>query len=229
MIDLDLQMQRGEFHLDAQLKSDTTSLALFGPSGSGKTSLLLAIAGLLHPDSGHIRVAKRIFFDSRTSINLDARQRQLGVVFQDLRLFAHLDVRANLGFGARHRGGVDPRALAEAVELLGLAPLLQRRPDSLSGGEARRVAIGRALLAKPAALLLDEPLTGLHRAARDEVLSHLHTLKQELRVPLILVSHQPDEVLALADEVALINDGHIRALVDRQDFSTRHSTNNAVV
>lgn len=228
MIDLDLQMRRGDFRLDVQLKSDTKSLALFGPSGSGKTSLLLAIAGLLRPQSGHIHLAERCLFDRNTSIDLSTRQRQLGVVFQDLRLFPHLNVRDNLGFGARHRGAIDPHSFASTTELLGLSGLLARSVDSLSGGEARRVAIGRALLASPAALLLDEPLSGLHRSARDEVLMHLHRLKQDLHVPLILVSHQPDEVLALADEIALIEDGRIRALVDRQDFATRHSPTNAV-
>ncbi len=229
MIDLDLHMQRGEFRLDMSLRSDAPALALFGPSGSGKTTLLHAIAGLLRPDTGHIRLAGRKLFDSRQGINLDARQRRLGLVFQDLRLFPHLDVRHNLCFGARHRGGVAPTDLGRTVELLGLSALLDRAPDSLSGGEARRVAIGRALLAKPAALLLDEPLGGLHRSARDEVLAHLRQLRAELRVPVIMVSHQPDEVLALASQIALIEDGRIQALVDRAQFEAGQSAANAVI
>ncbi|MGB8716093.1 MAG: ATP-binding cassette domain-containing protein [Rhodanobacteraceae bacterium] len=228
MIDLDLQMRRGEFRLDARVQSDAAALALFGPSGSGKTTLLHAIAGLLRPDTGHVRLAGRELFDSQQHINLDARQRRLGLVFQDLRLFPHMDVRHNLCFGARHRGGMNTADLAQAVELLGLSALLNRTPDSLSGGEARRVAIGRALLARPTALLLDEPLSGLHRAARDEVLAHLCRLRSELRVPVIMVSHQVDEVLALASQIALIEDGRIHALIDRAQFDARHSADNAV-
>lgn len=222
MIDIRIALNRGDFQLDVALQSDAAALALFGPSGSGKTSILMTLAGLLRPQNGHIALGNTTLFDSAGGIDLPPRQRRLGVVFQDLRLFPHLNVRSNLLY-ARAADGLDA-----AVTMLGLAPLLKRKPDSLSGGEARRVAIGRALLAQPAALLLDEPLTGLHREARDEVLHYLRQLKAKLHMPLLLVSHQEDEVLALADSVALIADGHIVEQIDISGFAARQQSRNAV-
>jgi molybdate transport system ATP-binding protein len=218
MIDVDIALSRGEFRLDATLHADAAALALFGPSGSGKSSLLAAIAGLLRPERGRIVLDGRTLFDDARGINLAPPVRGLGVVFQDSRLFPHLDVRGNLLYGARLRGGVNAAALESTTALLGLGALLHRRVDALSGGETRRVAIGRALLARPAALLLDEPLTGLHREARQDVLAHLARLKRELHVPLLLVSHDAGEVAALADRVALIADGGITAQLDAAEF-----------
>lgn len=222
MIAFDISLRRGDFQLDAALQSDTTALALFGPSGSGKTSVLMALAGLLRPQRGRIALGGRRLFDSANGINLPPRRRKLGVVFQDVRLFPHLSVRANLLYAGASAGW------DATVAMLGLDALLARKPDSLSGGEARRVAIGRALLAQPAALLLDEPLTGLHRTARDEVLHYLRQLKAELHMPLLLVSHQDDEVLALADTVALIADGRIVEQIDIAEFAARQRSRNAV-
>ncbi|MDN5923608.1 MAG: ATP-binding cassette domain-containing protein [Xanthomonadales bacterium] len=223
MIDIDIELQRGDFQLDVTLASSTAALALFGPSGSGKTSILMALAGLLRPARGHITLGQQTVFDSARDINLPPRKRGLGVVFQDLRLFPHLSVRDNLLY-ARAAQGFDA-----TVSMLGLGSLLARKPDSLSGGEARRVAMGRALLAQPTALLLDEPLTGLHRAARDEVLHYLRKLKTELQLPLLLVSHQDDEVMALADAVALIADGRIVEQIDIAEFTARHQRRNALM
>lgn len=228
MIDIDVRLRRGEFQLDARIRAEVPALALFGPSGCGKSSLLAAVAGLLRPRRGHIVLDGRCLFDAARGIDLDPPARQLGVVFQDARLFPHLDVRGNLLYGARLRGGADPVALAETAALLGLEAHLPRRIDGLSGGEARRVAIGRALLSRPRALLLDEPLTGLHRAARRELLAHLVRLKQELRVPLLLVSHDAEEVAAIADRVALIGDGRIAASLDNAGFRTRHLPRDAL-
>ena len=224
MIELDFALARGEFSLQLALHSEARALALFGDSGCGKTSSLLAISGLLRPARGRIALDDRVLFDSHAGVDMPVAQRRLGVVFQDVRLFPHLSVRDNLRYGSPHtraEGQFDA-----AVQLLGLGALLKRKPDQLSGGQSRRVAIGRALLREPAALLLDEPLSNLHREARAEVLEHLRGLKRELALTTILVSHQADEVLALADAVALLDDGHLRAVVPIAEFDRRSSVEN---
>lgn len=229
MIEIDICMRRGDFELGLKLQSSTSALALFGPSGSGKTTLLMAMAGLLQADRGRIVLSGRTLYDSSAAIDLPPGQRALGVVFQESRLFPHLSVRENLAYGQRHRcGGVDLMNFDATVELLGLGALLARQPASLSGGEARRVAMGRALLARPAALLLDEPLTGLHRQARLDVLESLRAIKHAVHVPMLLVSHQPDEVMALADSVAMIDDGRLVAQLSPDAFRTRHLTCDAL-
>lgn len=221
MIGLDLTLARGEFTLELALDSDARALALFGHSGCGKTSTLLAIAGLLHPRRGRIAIDGHVLFDSARRIDLPPARRGLGVVFQDARLFPHLSVRDNLRFGMPR--SAPAAAFDDAVQLLELATLLKRKPAQLSGGQVRRVAIGRALLRQPRALLLDEPLANLHREARAEVLEHLRGLKRELALTTILVSHQPDEVSALADAVAIIDDGRLAALHAGAAFSALHA------
>jgi molybdate transport system ATP-binding protein len=216
MIELDLALRRGEFSLDLTLQSPARALALFGPSGCGKTSTLLAIAGLLHPRRGRVAIDGRALFDSDANIDLPPAHRNLGVVFQDARLFPHLSVRDNLRYGMPHAAA--KAAFDDVVHLLELSTFLKRRPGQLSGGQIRRVAIGRALLRQPHALLLDEPLANLHREARAEVLGHLRGLKRGFALSTILVSHQPDEVIALADGVALIQDGRLAALEDVEAF-----------
>ncbi|MBN8737152.1 MAG: ATP-binding cassette domain-containing protein [Xanthomonadales bacterium] len=216
MIDLDLALQRGEFSLELAITTPLRALALFGPSGCGKTSTLLAMAGLLHPRRGRMAIDDHVLFDSAAGIDLPAAHRNLGVVFQDARLFPNMSVRDNLRYGMPR--GAAPAAFDDAVSLLGLSTLLKHKPGQLSGGQARRVAIGRALLRRPRALLLDEPLANLHREARAEVLQHLVRLKQEFALTTVMVSHQHDEVAALADAVALIDDGRLAALQDIAEF-----------
>ena len=157
MIDLDFALVRGEFALQLALLSQARALALFGDSGCGKTSTLHAIAGLLHPARGRIVLDDRVLFDSHAGVNVPVAQRRLGVVFQDVRLFPHLSARDNLRYGAAR---VDAAHYDAIVQLLGLGALLKRKPGQLSGGQARRVAIGRALLCEPAALLLSSAGTG---------------------------------------------------------------------
>jgi molybdate transport system ATP-binding protein len=217
MIDLDLALQRGEFSLELALDSQARALALFGPSGCGKTSTLLAIAGLLRPHRGRIAFGAHVLFDSAADIDLPPAQRALGVVFQDARLFPHLSARDNLRYGMPHRA--TSGSFDDVVQLLELSALLKRKPGQLSGGQIRRVAIGRALLRQPRALLLDEPLSNLHREARAEVLEHLRGLKREFALTTILVSHQPDEVIALADSVVRIEDGRLAILQDIEVFT----------
>jgi len=225
MIELDFSLARGEFALQLALRSEARALALFGDSGCGKTSTLYAIAGLLRPTRGRIVLDDRVLFDSQAGVDVPVARRALGVVFQDVRLFPHLSVRDNLRYGASR--SPDASRFDAAVQLLGLAALLKRKPDQLSGGQARRVAIGRALLSEPAALLLDEPLSNLHREARAEVLEHLRELKRELALTTILVSHQADEVRALADAVALLDDGHLRGVLPIAEFAQEPCVSNA--
>ena len=223
MIELALRHAFGDFDIDVSLRSDARVLALFGHSGAGKTSVLDAIAGLLAPREGRVAIDGEVLLDTARGVSLPVAQRRIGYVFQDGRLFPHLDVRHNLRYGLR-----DGSAGFDAiVDLLGLGALLERRPATLSGGERQRDAIGRALLSAPRALLLDEPLTGLHAEARRLVLVHLTRLKRDLRVVTVLVSHLADEVGALADEVARIEGGRIVRRVPVAEFVARRAAASA--
>ena len=179
-------------------QSEAGLTALFGPSGAGKSSALAMIAGLLRPDAGHVRVAGRTLFDRTT--NVPAEQRRCGYIFQDARLFPHYRVRANLLYGTGRAAGAG-MTLDEVSELLGIAHLLDRWPRTLSGGEAQRVAIGRALLSGPAFLLMDEPLASLDRARRGEIMELIERVRDEVGLPILYVSHDRGEVDRLATTV----------------------------
>lgn len=226
MIEVTITHALRDLAIEVAFTSPARALALFGDSGAGKTSVLNAIAGLLDPQRGRIVLDGQCLFDRAAGFSLAPAARDVGYVFQDDRLFPHLDVRANLLYGARAR-----RRAADdfdmLVDLLELAPLLARRPGTLSGGERQRVAIGRALMPRPRILLLDEPLTGLHREARGQVLEHLCRLKRELAVATLLVSHQPGEVIALADEVILLEAGRVAGQCAVEVFAAKHGTTTA--
>lgn len=211
MLDVDVRKQRGAFSARVTFSSPTPGVtALFGRSGCGKTTTIHMIAGLLRPDSGHIRIGETVLFDAAQGIDVPAEQRGIGYVFQDARLFPHLTVRDNLRYGARRaRGRIQHLQFDAVVELLGLVGLLTRRPAGLSGGERQRVAIGRALLAQPRLLLLDEPLAAIDVARRGELLPYLEDLRDRLNLPMVLVSHQFEEVLRLAGEVVVMQDGAV--------------------
>jgi len=196
--ELRVERQLGEATVAADFVAEAGLTALFGPSGAGKTSLLNMVAGLLRPDRGRIAVDGEVLFDSASGIDLPAQDRRAGCVFQDGRLFPHLRVRDNLGYGADRAAGRGLMSLDEAAAFLGIAHLLDRWPRTLSGGEAQRVAIGRALLSGPRFLLMDEPLAALDRARREEVLSVIERLRDELRLPILYVSHDRAEVERLA-------------------------------
>ncbi|MCC9620284.1 molybdenum ABC transporter ATP-binding protein [Thalassospira sp. MA62] len=195
--------------LDAKFTiSEPGVTALFGPSGSGKTSLINIISGLVRPQNGHIQISDRVLFDHARNINLPARKRQVGYVFQDSRLFPHKNVKSNLFFGARR----NPRKLQAKhqdaiIEMLGLGDLLNRMPNKLSGGEKQRVALGRALLANPDILLLDEPLAALDQGRKEEILPYLERLRDQRQCPIIYVSHAIDEVARLADNLVVMERG----------------------
>ena len=208
MIDIDLRIERRTLSVQAQLALPAHGVtAVIGRSGGGKSTLLHAIAGLLRPASGHIHVAGRPLFDAARRIDVPPHRREFGVVFQEGRLFPHLSVRGNLRYGAQLAPRHDGPEFDDVVNLLGIAPLLARRPHTLSGGERQRVAIGRALLCRPRALLMDEPLASLDPPRRHELLGYLAELPQRYGLPLLYVTHQIDEVLRLADHVVVMSEG----------------------
>ncbi len=183
---------------------------LFGPSGAGKSTVIAAAAGLLRPEECRIEVDGSVLVDTGLGIWLPPERRRVGLVFQDSRLFPHMSVLTNLRFGMR-RAPPGPVRLEEVVDLLGIAALLARRPGTLSGGERQRVAIGRALLAQPRLLLMDEPLASLDAARKAEILPFLARLKTALRLPVIYVTHAPDEANRLADQLVLVEAGRVVA------------------
>lgn len=213
ILDVAIGKRLGGFALNVAIAvGDDRLTALFGPSGAGKTTVIQAIAGILRPDRGHIRVAGETFFDAERQIDLPPERRRVGYVFQDSRLFPHLRVRENLSYGWRRAPAAERRiGLDEVVELLAIAHLLERRPHKLSGGERQRVALGRALLAQPRILLMDEPLAGLDAARKAEILPFIERLRDEFRLPIVYVSHALDEVVRLADTLVVLQDGAMLA------------------
>jgi molybdate transport system ATP-binding protein len=181
---------------------------LFGPSGAGKSTIISAAAGLLRPDECRIAVDDRVLADTASGVWLPTEQRRIGLVFQDARLFPHMSVATNLRFGLR-RAAQGPVRFDEVVELLGIGALLTRRPHTLSGGERQRVAIGRALLAQPQLLLMDEPLASLDAARKSEIMPYLTRLKNALKLPVLYVTHALDEAAQLADSMVLIEAGQM--------------------
>ena len=198
------------FMLDVHFHSDAHAIALAGPSGAGKSTILNIIAGVVKPDAARIVVGGETLIDTAVGIALPMAKRRVGYVFQDGRLFPHLTVRQNLLFGRwfarRHRDAI---SFEEVAELLDIVPLLQRRPAALSGGEKQRVAIGRALLARPRLLLLDEPLTSLDAARRQQIMPLIERIRDELLVPIVFVSHDPVEVVRIGMDVVQIEKGRV--------------------
>lgn len=192
--DVDLHTRFGDTDIRCRIAPANGVTVLFGPSGVGKTSVLNMVAGLLEPDAGHVRVGGETLFDQ--DIDLPPEHRRAGYVFQEPRLFPHLRVRANLLYGAGR--GVE---VGDALDFLGIGHLLDRRPGTLSGGEARRVAIGRVLLRKPRFLLLDEPLSSLDRPRREEVMQAIEYIRDTLRLPILMVTHDPEEAERLGTQV----------------------------
>lgn len=200
LFEIDVTARRGDADVSARIAVPGRVVALFGRSGAGKTSLLDMVAGLLHPRSGRIAISGEVLFDSARGIDLPPERRACGYVFQDSRLFPHRTVRDNLVYGLP-RATSPLLSLDEACRFLGIAGLLERMPATLSGGEAQRVAIGRALLSGPRFLLLDEPLSSLDRPRREEIMGLIERIRDELALPMLYVSHDRAEVDRLADAV----------------------------
>ena len=198
--EIDVCKQLGHTRVELRVQTGPGITVLLGPSGAGKTSVLNMVAGLLRPDAGHVRVTGETLFDAAARIDMPPERRRCGYVFQDARLFPHLRVIDNLRYGAaRVAGSTDGPALEEIVALLGMDELLTRWPATLSGGEARRVAIGRALASGPRFLLLDEPLSFVDRARREEILRLIERLRDELQLPMLYVTHDAAEAERLGD------------------------------
>lgn len=223
MLDINVKKIRGTFKIQAAFRHDGASVtALFGRSGAGKTSVINMMAGLLRPDKGYIKINNRCVFDSRKGINVPPEKRRFGYIFQDGRLFPHLSVKANLVYGmnllTRSKRYVK---FDQVVEILGIGRLLKRHPLSLSGGEKQRVAIGRALLTSPELLLMDEPLSSLDAARKHEFLPFISRLPKEFSIPIMYVSHSVTEIMNLADNVVILEEGSQIAVGDVESISLR--------
>jgi len=231
------RLDYADFSLDVDLQLPGRGVtALFGHSGSGKTTLLRCVAGLERSGQGELTVNGERWQDSVQNLFVPPHRRSIGYVFQEANLFAHLSVRRNLEFGMCRVAAAQRRvALEQAVELLGIAHLLERMPDRLSGGERQRVGIARALLTSPRLLLMDEPLAALDLKRKNEILPYLERLHDELDIPVLYVSHSPDEVARLADHVVLLEQGRaiaqgeMRETLARLDLPTAFSEDAGVV
>lgn len=199
--DVDVEKTLGGSRIAARFAVEGGLTVLFGPSGAGKTSVLNMIAGLVRPDRGRVSLNGETLFDGARGVDLPPNRRRIGYVFQDARLFPHMNVRANLLYGHRLAAEADRwMTLEAALAFLGIGHLLQRMPASLSGGEAQRVAIGRALLSGPRALMMDEPLSSLDQARREEIMAVVERIRDELRLPILYVTHDPAEGDRLATQ-----------------------------
>jgi molybdate transport system ATP-binding protein len=210
LLEVDVSLKQGDFVLCAEFEFDGSALGLFGPSGSGKSTLMRALAGLVRPERGLIRLNGDTLFDSLRKVWVPPYRREIGVVFQDARLFPHWSVEKNLraGMMAEESGIFSFRHI---IDLLEIGPLLGRAVANLSGGEQQRIALGRALLAHPRLLLLDEPVTGLDAALKEQILPFLKRVHEELHLPCIMVSHYLPEILHLTDQLVLMKHGQVAA------------------
>ena len=204
---LAIQLRQGGFSLDVSVETEAQAVAIVGPSGSGKTTMLDAVAGLRRPDAGLIQVGPKILFNSHNRINLPPHERRVGYVPQDLALFPHLTVQQNVLYGVSNAATEEQGR--PVLEILEIKELLSRTTDGLSGGERQRVALARALMARPRILLLDEPLAALDVAFRDRILPYLDRVREELKIPMIYVSHVPDEISRIADWVIRLDAGQV--------------------
>jgi molybdate transport system ATP-binding protein len=210
------------FQLDATFASDVSRLVLYGPSGGGKTQTLKMMAGIARPDSGRVAVANRMLYDSASGLCLSPQDRQLAYVFQDYALFPHLTVRQNIAFGLR-RGWLNPPHSFTDVDVerwigaFHLEPVARHYPHQLSGGQRQRTALARALVNNPTALLLDEPFAALDKALRRRLRQELKELQEQLRIPLLLITHDDEDLRVLAHDVVHLQGGRVVAAADLEE------------
>ena len=223
MIDIDVRHRLGDHDFEVKLATDHHGItALFGRSGAGKTTIVNMLAGLIKPDRGRIVVDGQSLFDGEAGIHVPPERRRIGYVFQEGRLFPHLSVRGNLVYGRKRTPAGERRIELDAVvTTLGIAPLLDRRPHHLSGGEKQRVALGRALLASPTLLLMDEPLASLDGPRKSEILPFIEALRDRFDIPIVYVTHAIDEIVRLADTMVLVSDGRIAAVGGVEELMSR--------
>ena len=223
MLSVNITKAFGSFRLETQFEVEEGSItAIFGKSGAGKTSTINAIAGLTRPDVGVIQIGNTTLFDQNLKINLPIYKRQIGYVFQDDRLFPHMTVRNNLIYGTpKNRDVANSLNLTDITGLLELAPLLERRPRTLSGGEKQRVAIGRALLSNPKLLLMDEPLASIDVQHRFEILPFIQKVREKTGITIIYVTHALEEVIFIADQIILLSEGQVTAQGTVEEIMSR--------
>lgn len=226
MLDVDIRYRRDDFYLDVKFALPSRVVGVFGKSGAGKSTFINILSGVLKPDNGHISIAGMIAFDSTKKINLPPHKRKIGYVFQDSLLFPHMSVKTNLLYGLNlNRTSEKKISFDQIVDLLGVATLLARKPATLSGGERQRIAIGRALLAQPQMLLMDEPLASLDMQRKLEILAYIERLRDETNIPIIYVSHSIAEITRLADAAMLMVDGKsiasgaLNEVINQLDFN----------
>lgn len=208
-----VRQQRNDFLLDVAFEGDSGITALFGPSGSGKTTILNIIAGTLRPDAGSVAVSGHVLTDTQAGVFVPCHRRRVGFVFQDAQLFPHLTVEQNIKFGRWFVSTSDEAPpLDVVIRELGIAGLLKRRPATLSGGEKQRVALARALLSSPRILLMDEPLSGVDDARRNEIMGLIERVRDEFRIPIVYVTHTRSEVRRLATRVIRLKEGRVEAV-----------------
>jgi len=212
MIEVVAQLKRQDFELDVSLQLDQHVTAIFGPSGSGKSTLLNVIAGISKPDQGRVVVNGETVFDHEKRINKPIHQRRIGLVFQDARLFPHLNVEHNLRYPLKFIPVHEQQFhLKDIVNLLEIEPLLKRTTHQLSGGEKQRVALGRTLLSSPRLLMLDEPMASLDESLKSQILPFLKKVADEINIPMIYISHSKDEIMQITNNVVYINAGKVVA------------------
>ncbi len=230
MIDVDLKLTVADgtrrFDLAVRFATDVTFAALYGPSGAGKSLTLQAIAGLLHPSSGHVRLDGRTLYDSAQGIDVPAPARRVGYLFQDYALFPHLSVRENVAFGltAWHRRkpvAKDAERVHALLQSFGLAALADSRPRTLSGGQRQRVALARALACEPQVLLLDEPFAALNPMLRAELREELAQVRRQWGIPVLMITHDIEDVLALADVAFVYSEGQVVREIDLHNAASR--------
>jgi molybdate transport system ATP-binding protein len=218
-----LQAGKRSFALNVQLQSDSQRIVIYGPSGAGKSLTLKAIAGLLTPEHGHIRLNGHTVFDRKAGIDLAPQDRRVGYLFQDYALFPHLNVRQNIAFGLSRRW-LNPRVRERHdkveywIRTFGLEAMAHQLPDDLSGGQRQRVALARAIIAEPQALLLDEPFSALDPSLRNTMRRELGDLQQLLRIPMVLITHDPQDVQTFGDHVVELRDGGFERQVQAPSY-----------
>lgn len=226
MLDVDIKYKKNDFFLDVKFAFPSGVIGVFGKSGAGKSTFISILSGIIKPDQGYIKAAGATVFDSVEKINLAPHKRKIGYVFQDSLLFPHLSVKANLLYGFKlNKTSEQKISLDHIINLLGVESLLERKPMTLSGGERQRIAIGRALLAQPQMLLMDEPLASLDLQRKLEILAYIELLRDEINIPIVYVSHSIAEISRLADTIVMMVDGKsvasgpLNDVVNQLDFN----------